>query len=92
VTGLPLHLRPGAREWYAAWLAREHPKLVNRYRSLYRSGSYLPKEHQREIVARVSQAARRHGLVRAEPGEARSVPDHADPPPSPPVIEQLTLL
>ena len=26
-----LHLRPGAREWYAAWLARHHPELVERY-------------------------------------------------------------
>ena len=28
VTPLALHLRPGAREWYAAWLGREPPDLV----------------------------------------------------------------
>jgi DNA repair photolyase len=27
VTVIPLHLRPGAREWFMAWLAREHPDL-----------------------------------------------------------------
>src|SRR3712207_8205794 len=25
VTVVPLHLRPGARGWFSAWLAREHP-------------------------------------------------------------------
>ncbi len=38
-TGLGLHLRPGAREWWMAWLEREHPSLVPRYRALYRGGS-----------------------------------------------------
>lgn len=87
VTPIPLHLRPGAREWYATWLAREHPKLLPRYRELFGNGSYLPKEYQREVVARVRRAARRYGLHRPEPGEARQV-GHADRP----VTEQLTLL
>jgi DNA repair photolyase len=30
VTPLVLHLRPGAREWYAAWLRREHPPHTGR--------------------------------------------------------------
>jgi DNA repair photolyase len=89
VTGLPLHLRPGAREWYAGWLAREFPALVPRYKQLYRGGSYLPKAYQEEVTARVRRAARRHGLERAEPGVARQV----EPPgPAPPAAEQLTLL
>ncbi|WP_326562425.1 Rv2578c family radical SAM protein [Micromonospora sp. NBC_01796] len=87
VTPLPLHLRPGAREWYAAWLAREHPALVPRYRELFGNGSYLPQSYQREIVARVRMAARRYGLLRSEPGETRQVPAS-----EPPVTEQLTLL
>jgi DNA repair photolyase len=89
VTGLPLHLRPGAREWYATWLARELPELVPRYRELYRGGSYLPKTYQEEVTARVRMAARRHGLERVESGAARQL----EPPgPAPPVVEQLTLL
>jgi DNA repair photolyase len=74
VTPLALHLRPGAREWYAAWLTREHPRLAPRYRDLYGDGSYLPQTYQREIGARVRLAARRHGLHRADPGEARRQP------------------
>ena len=38
--GIPLHLRPGAREWYAAWLSREHPHLVPRHRTLFANGAY----------------------------------------------------
>jgi DNA repair photolyase len=79
VTPLALHLRPGAREWYAAWLCREHPGLAPRYRELYRRGSYLPQTYQHELGARVRIAARRHGLYRAAPGEARSVRDGASP-------------
>src|SRR5919199_1685366 len=42
VTVLPLHLRPGAREWWTAWLHREHPELVPLYASLYRRGALPP--------------------------------------------------
>ena len=90
VTPIALHLRPGAREWYAAWLRREHPELAPRYRELYRGGSYLSPEYQRELGARVRTAARRHGLHRGEPGEARSV-DGGDRDGAP-VPRQLTLL
>nr|BFE67671.1 hypothetical protein GCM10020092_009720 [Actinoplanes digitatis] len=72
VTPLPLHLRTGAREWYAAWLTRDHPELAARYRELYRDGSYLPQKLQQEIGARVRMAARRHRLHPAADGEART--------------------
>ncbi|SIN32508.1 intein-containing Rv2578c family radical SAM protein [Micromonospora cremea] len=88
VTPLALHLRPGAREWYAHWLAREHPQLVPRYRELYRAGAYAPQAYQRELTARVRIAARRHGLHRGEQGDSRRLPEPT-PPPAP---EQLTLL
>jgi DNA repair photolyase len=86
VTPIPLHLRPGAREWYAQWLTREFPQLAPLYRRLFGRGSYSPKDYQREVTARVRMAARRHGLNRADPGEARQVV------PAPPSPEQLTLL
>ncbi|WFF02746.1 intein-containing Rv2578c family radical SAM protein [Micromonospora sp. WMMD964] len=88
VTALPLHLRPGAREWYAPWLAREHPHLVPRYRELYRAGAYAPQAYQREVTARVRIAARRHGMHRGERGDNRKLPE----PPPPSTAEQLTLL
>lgn len=87
VTPLPLHLRPGAREWYARWLAREFPHLVPRYRQLYQAGSYAPQAYQREVTARVRMAARRHGLHRGEAGDNRPAG-----PPAPPASEQLSLL
>ena len=71
---ITLHLRPGAREWYAAWLARAHPELAPRYREIYRAGSYAPQAYQREVSARVRAAARRHGLDRKEITEHRSLP------------------
>lgn len=70
VVPLPLHLRPGAREWYLQWLSREHPDLVDHYRTLFARrnttsndgaiGSYLPDATHREITARVRAAARRY--------------------------------
>jgi DNA repair photolyase len=75
VTPIALHLRPGAREWHAAWLRRDHPELAPRYRELYGNGSYLSRGYQQELGARVRMAARRHGLHRGEPSEARSVAD-----------------
>jgi DNA repair photolyase len=81
VTPLALHLRPGAREWYAAWLREHHPGLAPRYRQLFGNGSYTPQTYQHEIAAKVRMAARRHGLHRATPGEARSLPIGSDPAP-----------
>ncbi|MFC0004767.1 Rv2578c family radical SAM protein [Micromonospora siamensis] len=89
VTPMALHLRPGAREWYAHWLAREFPHLVPRYRELYRAGAYAPQAYQRELTARVRIAARRHGLHRGEVGDNRRLPE---PTPAPAPSEQLTLL
>jgi DNA repair photolyase len=91
VTPLPLHLRPGAREWYAAWLTRTHPELAPRYRDLFGNGSYLPAAYQQEITARVRMATRRHGLHRAEPTQVRAL-DDADETAGVQEVDQLTLL
>jgi DNA repair photolyase len=74
LTPLPLHLRPGAREWYGRWLADEHPALVPRYRELFGRGSYSPKDYQRELTARVRAAARRHDLGGGANGRHRRPP------------------
>ncbi|GII21292.1 Rv2578c family radical SAM protein [Planosporangium mesophilum] len=97
---LGLHLRPGAREWYLSWLARERPDLLPRYRELYHDGAYLGSAYQRELTARVRQAARRHGLpaggtntarqVLSSPQEDRVLADPSGVKPRP--DEQLTLL
>ncbi len=89
ISPISLHLRPGARDWYAAWLGRTHPKLVGRYRSLFGNGSYSPKAYQREVSARVATAARRYGIGKAHMTDHRSI---EQPQPSAPAPEQLTLL
>ncbi|MBT0768967.1 Rv2578c family radical SAM protein [Kineosporia sp. J2-2] len=62
VTVVPLHLRPGAREWFFTWLRREHPRLVRRYRELYGNGAYADPDYRRRLAARVRPLLRRHGL------------------------------
>jgi DNA repair photolyase len=73
VTVLPLHLRPGARGWFLAWLGREHPGLLPRYRQLYRHGAYVPTEYRTWLAQRVAPLLARHGLDRQSGGEAREV-------------------
>src|ERR1044072_8706174 len=53
VTVLPLHLRPGAREWFATWLAREHPELVPSYRQIYARGATADIRYPRRLRRRV---------------------------------------
>lgn len=76
VTVLPLHLRKGAREWFAAWLARDHPRLVPAYRRIYAKGSNADLRYRRWLGARVGPLLRRHGLDKredpaADPAEPR---------------------
>lgn len=59
-----LHLRPGAREWFMAWLEREHPELVPRYRAMYGRSAYAPKEYRQWLAAKVKPMIRRYGLER----------------------------
>jgi DNA repair photolyase len=60
-----LHLRPGAREWFYAWLQREHPELMPRYREVYGGGSYAAKEYRAWLGRRIRPLLRRYDLERA---------------------------
>jgi DNA repair photolyase len=62
VTVLPLHLRKGAREWFATWLTQEHPRLVPEYRRIYARGSNADLRYRRWLGARVGPLLRRHNL------------------------------
>src|SRR6266567_4372475 len=62
VAPIVLHLRPGAREWFMAWLAENHPDLVPKFERLYRRGSYAPKAYQQEVTGRVHELALRFGV------------------------------
>jgi DNA repair photolyase len=85
VTPIVLHLRPGAREWFMAWLGREHPQLVVAYRELYRGGSYAPSEYQKTVIDEVHRLARRYGIGRGQRRDAK-------PPTQRPRAEQLTFV
>lgn len=73
VTAGALYLRPGTREWFMGWLAREHPKLVGKYRRLYGAGSYAPKEYRQWLAAKVNAAKARHGFARTQAYMHRTV-------------------
>ncbi|MGW0083866.1 Rv2578c family radical SAM protein [Streptomyces sp. NPDC003393] len=97
VTPLTLHLRPGAREWFMAWLGRHHPHLVRRYERLYAEGAYAPKWYQRRITRQVHDLAQEYGIGPTRAGMPRRIrpaePDTAAPhPSSAPEPVQLTLL
>ncbi|MER6945230.1 Rv2578c family radical SAM protein [Nonomuraea sp. NPDC000554] len=91
VAPIVLHLRPGAREWWMAWLSREHPRLMPRYLELYGRGSYAPKAYQQRIAGQVRELAARHGVGRATPAMARRVPPRPEPGPEA-APQQLRLL
>jgi DNA repair photolyase len=85
---IALHLRPGTREWFRAWLAREHPGLVEPYARLYRRGSYVDADYRRTLSERVRPLLRKHGLDR---GVGMSRPRREEQASAVPA-EQLTLL
>jgi DNA repair photolyase len=74
VTPIVLHLRPGAREWWQAWLARERPDLLPRYAELYGARAYAPRSYQDRIVAEVRRLAAAHGVGRTAAREWRTGP------------------
>ncbi|MBW1600553.1 Rv2578c family radical SAM protein [Streptomyces sp. JJ66] len=94
VTPLALHLRPGAREWFMAWLARHHPHLVRPYEALYADGPYAPKWYQRRITGQVHELAAEYGIGPSRADAPRRLQAHHPPPQEEPDSAgvQLTLL
>jgi DNA repair photolyase len=78
ISGIALHLRPGAREWFSTWLAEHRPDLVPRYRALYSAGSNLRRELRAEVSGRIRRICDGLGLgsfgqeLRGVPGSAES--------------------
>jgi DNA repair photolyase len=62
VTAGALYLKPGTREWFMQWIAREHPQLVGKYRRLYGGGSYASKEYRAWLAGRIRYFKARHGF------------------------------
>jgi DNA repair photolyase len=83
-----LHLRPGTKEWFMQWLAREHPALVKRYDGLYGGGAYVPGSYRRAFEARVRPLLVKYGFDR--PARTR-VPQREPRRTGVPVFEQPSL-
>lgn len=62
VTAGALYLKPGTREWFMQWIAREHPQLAGKYRRLYGSGSYASKEYRAWLSGRIRHFKALHGF------------------------------
>lgn len=58
-----------------AWLAKQQPKLVGKYRQLYGSGSYAPKEYRQWLGQKVHAAKARHGFAGSQAYMHRTVLD-----------------
>ncbi|MTG90621.1 radical SAM protein [Cellulosimicrobium sp. BIT-GX5] len=63
VTVLPLHLKPGTREWYMGWLAREHPRLVPGYERVYARGTYASTAYRSWLWDRVRPLLEARGFA-----------------------------
>jgi DNA repair photolyase len=108
VTVVPLHLRPGAREWFLQWLERERPDLLPRYRAMYGRGAYVSADYRTWLRRRVRPLLARYGLggsARIEPSRRADddgfpsgslpgggVPPAAAGPPAGGGVEQLAML
>ncbi len=57
-----LNLRPGVKEWFAAWLRRTRPDLLPRYRELYGTRAYATDDYRAVVRERVRAAREAHGL------------------------------
>jgi DNA repair photolyase len=86
-TVLPLHLRPGAREWFMAWLVVDRPDLVSAYQRLYARGSYVSRAYRDQLADRVRPLLARHSLDNGHELPGSQTADGQTYPP-----EQLTLL
>jgi DNA repair photolyase len=63
VTAGALYLKPGTREWFMQWIAKNHPDLAGRYRRLYGTGSYASKEYRSWLASKVRYFKQRHGFT-----------------------------
>ncbi|GAA1059381.1 Rv2578c family radical SAM protein [Agromyces bracchium] len=60
-----LHLRGAVKPWFFAWLAREHPELVPKYRAMFPgAAAYAPKEYRTWLASRIRPLMRAHRLER----------------------------
>jgi hypothetical protein len=69
ITPLLLHLRPGVKEHYLAWLEQAHPRLLPEHEQLY-PRAYAPRKRQDELAEVVRELLARHGIGPERPVRA----------------------
>ena len=63
MTAGALYLKPGTREWFMQWIAKNHPEVAGKYRRLYGTGSYASKEYRTWLAGKVRYFKQRHGFA-----------------------------
>jgi DNA repair photolyase len=72
-----LYLKPGVKQWYLAWLGREHPELMSAYARLYAQSAYVPAEYRRWLGERMRPLLRKHRLSRGTVADGTGGPSFA---------------
>jgi DNA repair photolyase len=78
ITPITLHLRPGVKEEFMAWLAREYPELVPAYQANYRR-TYARKEIGEAIGRQVGELRHRYGVTATRSSGGRGGSEAASP-------------
>lgn len=86
-----LHLRPGVREHYLAWLGRARPESVGLYTERFARGSYQPKAEQERLSALVravfagggARGVTGGGVARGRRGPRAAPTEHSELPAAP---------
>ncbi|MFE7407606.1 intein-containing Rv2578c family radical SAM protein [Isoptericola sp. NPDC057559] len=83
VTVVPLHLKPGTREWYLQWLERDHPRVVAGYGRVFSRGTYALEAYRQWLWDRVEPLLVERGFGssghRARSGATGRFPDELRP-------------
>ncbi|WP_246083505.1 radical SAM protein [Nonomuraea diastatica] len=58
-----LRLPPGTRAWYAQWLARAHPHLVERYEELYDRAGLPSPGYEERITGQIAELCQVYGMA-----------------------------
>jgi DNA repair photolyase len=83
ISAIMLHLRPGVREHYMAWLAEVRPDLVDEHLRRYGRSAYASKEDQRALSATVARLVERYGGLAASPAQSRGTMTYRPRAPAP---------
>ena len=79
MSAIPLHLRPGVRQHFMAWLGANRPELVAEYEQRYRR-AYLPGKDQDEVAGQVRALVEKARGRYASPRHTRLVGDDSGEP------------